>query len=229
MIFASCLATLEQLFDPRFRRVFFKGVGLTAILMLAFYTSVFFSTGFALPETIVVPLFGEVGFPKFLLSLVTTSLMIVLSTFAMIPITVVIIGFFLDDIADAVEARYYSHLQPAPHISFSDTILEILRFIFVLCVANLIAFILYFIPPFGLFVFYGLNGFLFGREYFRMIAVRRLGRPEASQMFRRHFLTIWAAGALMVIPLTIPILNLVIPILGAATFTHLYHRIAKTA
>jgi CysZ protein len=34
------------------------------------------------------------------------------------------------------------------------------------------------------------------------------------------------AGILMALPLTIPLMNLFIPILGAATFTHLYHRLA---
>jgi CysZ protein len=28
------------------------------------------------------------------------------------------------------------------------------------------------------------------------------------------------------VPLTVPVVNLVIPILGAAAFTHLFHRIA---
>ena len=29
----------------------------------------------------------------------------------------------------------------------------------------------------------------------------------------------------MVVPLTIPLVNLLVPILGAATFTHLFHRL----
>ena len=45
-------------------------------------------------------------------------------------------------------------------------------------------------------------------------------------MLRRHGPTIWIAGVLMALPLTVPILNLFVPILGAATFTHLYHRLA---
>lgn len=45
-------------------------------------------------------------------------------------------------------------------------------------------------------------------------------------MRRDNLAEIWMAGVLMAIPLTIPVMNLFIPILGAATFTHLYHRIA---
>ena len=48
--------------------------------------------------------------------------------------------------------------------------------------------------------------------------------PElAKRLRRRHAGTIWMAGVLMAVPLSVPLLNLLIPILGAATFTHLYH------
>jgi uncharacterized protein involved in cysteine biosynthesis len=58
--------------------------------------------------------------------------------------------------------------------------------------------------------------------------MRRVGRAQAKVMRREHTGTIWLAGTLMAIPLTVPILNLVIPILGAATFTHIYHGLADT-
>ena len=95
-------------------------------------------------------------------------------------------------------------------------------------VANIAALVLYF-TPLAPFVFYGLNGFLLGREYYRMIALRRLGHAEAKSAYRRNFATIWAAGALMAVPLTVPIVNLLVPILGVATFTHLFHRLEARA
>ena len=55
-----------------------------------------------------------------------------------------------------------------------------------------------------------------------LVAMRRVGRKRAKELRRKHFLTVWIAGILMAMPLTIPLLNLVIPILGAATFTHLF-------
>ncbi len=33
----------------------------------------------------------------------------------------------------------------------------------------------------------------------------------------------------MAMPLSVPVMNLVIPILGAATFTHIYHSIRRKA
>ena len=59
-----------------------------------------------------------------------------------------------------------------------------------------------------------------------MAANRREGRSEDDSLRKRHTVQIWAAGCLMALPLTVPLLNLLVPVLGAATFTHLYHRVA---
>mgnify|MGYP007061007021 CR=1 FL=1 len=79
------------------------------------------------------------------------------------------------------------------------------------------------------FAEYVLNGFLLGREYFMLVAMRRLGRPGAVQLRRRHPVAIWVAGTLMAAPLSVPVVNLLVPVLGAATFTHLFHRLNARA
>ena len=210
--------------DAAFRWVLLKGVGLTLLLLTGLYALVFYGTLWLLPDAISLPWIGEIAFAERLVSWGSLFLMVVLSTFLMVPVASAFTGIFLDEVADAVEARHYPHLGPAPHLGLGDSIRESLSFLGVIIVANLAVLILYF-TPLAPFVFYGLNGFLLGREYFRMIAVRRLGRQGAKQTFRANLLTVWSAGALMAVPLTFPILNLVVPILGVATFTHLYHRL----
>ena len=226
MIFTSFAAALGQMADARFRGVLLKGVGLTLLLLIALYALVYFGVLWLLPETFSLPWIGEVGVAQSLISWGSVILMMVLSVFLMVPVASAFTGIFLDDVADAVEARHYPHLPPAPSIGFADTVRETLTFLGVLVLANLGALLFYF-TPFAPFVFYAVNGFLLGREYFRMIAVRRMGRREAGGMFRHNLLTVWVAGALMAVPLSIPLVNLVIPILGAATFTHLYHKLAR--
>jgi uncharacterized protein involved in cysteine biosynthesis len=75
-------------------------------------------------------------------------------------------------------------------------------------------------------VFWGVNGFLLGREYFTLVAQRRLSPEDAKAMRRRNRWRIWLAGTLMAAPLSLPLVNLVIPVLGVATFTHLFHQLA---
>jgi CysZ protein len=76
-------------------------------------------------------------------------------------------------------------------------------------------------------VFWLVNGWLLGQEYFMLVAQRRLGRVAARGLRRQNRLTLWAAGTLMAAPLSLPLINLVIPVLGVATFTHIFHRIAR--
>ena len=83
-------------------------------------------------------------------------------------------------------------------------------------------------PPLAPVVFVLVNGFLLGREYFQLVAMRRLGPEGARALARRHFWRLWLGGTLMAAPLTVPLLNLVIPILGVAVFTHQYHRLAPS-
>ncbi|CAN0604744.1 unnamed protein product, partial [Ectocarpus sp. 12 AP-2014] len=187
------LATLGQIGDSRFRWVLIQGVGLTLLLLFALYGVVFFGVQWLLPETISIPWIGEVTFVETLLSWGSLILMMVLSVFLMIPVASAFTGMFLDEVADAVEAKHYPHLSPAPHVSFSENLRESLTFLGVILAANLVALIFY-ITPLAPFVFYGLNGFLLSREYFRMVAVRRLGRAEAKAAYRKNLLTIWMAG-----------------------------------
>ena len=226
MIAGSIMAALGQLSDPRFRGVLFRGVGLTFALLIGAYMLVFWTIGWLVPESVSLPLIGAVSFVDDFASWGSLVLMMILSVFLMVPVASAFTGIFLDDVADAVEDVHYSHLSPAPRIGLAEGLREGLTFLGVLIAANIAALIAYLIfAPFAPFIFYGLNGFLLGREYFRMIAVRRLGRAGAKAAFRRHLGAIWITGAIMAVPLTVPVLNLMVPILGAAAFTHLYHRL----
>ena len=220
MIFGSFAAALGQLPDPRFRWVLIQGVGLTILLLFGLYAFAFWGIAWLVPDAMTLPWIGEIGISDTLLSWGSLILMMVLSVFLMVPVASAFTGIFLDEVADAVEARHYAHLGPAPNVGLMDNIRESLTFLGIILIANLAALILYF-TPLAPFVFYGLNGFLLGREYYRMIAVRRMGRAEAGKSFRSNLLTIWTAGALMAVPLSIPVINLLVPILGVATFTHI--------
>jgi CysZ protein len=90
---------------------------------------------------------------------------------------------------------------------------------------NVVALVIYFaVPPFAPLVFWLVNGYLLGREYFQLVAMRRLGRTDAYSLRRQNGLRVWIAGVLMTIPLSVPVLNLIVPIVGVAVFTHQFHR-----
>ncbi len=226
MIFSDFFKALGQFGDPRFRRVVFKGLGLSLVLLFAFNALMITAVNIFLPEVITLPWVGEVAFVSTILSWGAILLMIGLSGFLMMPVASAFTGLFLDEVSEAVEDRHYPHLPKPPHTALGDMLMDSVNFLGVLIGLNILGLIAYpFLGPFAPLAFWALNGFLLGREYFQMAAMRWHDRHKAKELRRKHSATIWFAGFLMAIPLSIPLINLLIPVLGAATFTHLYQRL----
>ncbi|MCV2888628.1 EI24 domain-containing protein [Ruegeria aquimaris] len=226
IILNSFLLALGQIGDARFRKVLLLGVGLTFALLVAVYAGFLWLINTLVGPEVTLPVLGEVTWVGGLLSVSSLIFMMVLSVFLMVPVASAITSMFLDEVAQAVEDKHYPGLPPVTKVPFGDALKDTVNFLGVLIAANLLAFLLYvFLAPFALFIFWGLNGFLLGREYFTLAAMRRVGREGARKLRSQHMLTIWAAGILMAIPLSIPLVNLLIPILGAATFTHIFHAV----
>ncbi len=227
MIFAAFLKALAQLPDRRFRSVVWRGIGLTIALLVAIYALLLWLIDWLTAEPLSLPAVGEVTWLGDLLSWGSLGVMLLVSIFLMIPVASAITSLFLDEVAQAVEDKHYPHLPPAKGTSLAEGMRDTVNFLGVLMAANIFAIILYVLLPFAaFFIFYALNGFLLGREYFQIVAMRRLGVEEAKQLRSKHQGTIWLAGCLMAVPLTFPLINLIIPLLGAATFTHIFHRVS---
>ncbi len=228
MILTSFFAALGQIGDARFRRVLLLGLALTIALLIGATSGFVWLIGTLTADSVSVPWIGEITWLDDIISWGSFFLFFVLSIFLMMPVASAITSMFLDEVAAAVEDRHYLHLPPAKPVGFGDALVDTVNFLGVLIGANILALILYvFFAPAAIFIFWGLNGFLLGREYFTLVAMRRVGRAQAKELRRAHSGTIWLAGTLMAIPLSIPLVNLLIPIIGAATFTHLYHNITK--
>jgi len=231
MILGDFLRALGQFDDRRFRRVLWLGIGLTLLLLVAVYAGFVGLIALFVPDSLTLPWIGPVGHIDLVFSVASAALMLVASVFLMVPVATAFSGLFLDEVADAVEARHYPSLPAARPVPWSEALGDAAGFFVIVVLVNLVALALSFvIGPLAPVLFWAVNGYLLGREYFQLAAMRRLGPAEARALRRRHPLQIWLAGVLMALPLTVPILNLVVPILGAATFTHLFHRLsARTA
>ena len=224
MIFQSFGKALGQVFDPRFLKVIAIGFGL-ALALLAVITWAFSEVIiFFAPDAITLPFVGAIGGLAVLLSWGGFAAMMVLSVFLMIPVASAFSGVFLDEVADAVEVKHFPNLPPAKGQSFYDGLRSGINFLGLVIAVNALALILYLMSgPFAPLVFWAVNGALLGREYFTLVASRRIDALATKALRRKHRTKIWLAGAFMAAPLSVPFLNLLIPVLGVATFTHIFH------
>ena len=228
MIFGAFFQALGQLGDRRFRRVVFLGVLLALVLLFAAYILFVQLVWWLSPDSVTLPVIGPVSGIETFLGWASLFLMVGLSIFLMVPVASAFTGLFLEDVADAVEDRHYPGLPPAVRLSLAEGLRQSVNFLGLVIAVNIGALFLYpFVGPGIPLVFWAINGFLLGREYFSLVAVRRLPPGEVKAMRRRNRWTLWMAGTLMAAPLSVPIVNLFVPVLGVATFTHLYHRLAS--
>jgi uncharacterized protein involved in cysteine biosynthesis len=134
----------------------------------------------------------------------------------------VVMALFLETIARAVEAKHYPHLEPAQGVSTGEAVYASIKFIAVLIALNLFLLLFLFFPPIFPFVFYAVNGYILGREYFELVSLRRMNPAQARALRKQHKGKVLAFGILIAFLLSIPMVNLLTPVIATAAMLHLF-------
>lgn len=224
MILAALRQAVGQLGDPRFQRVALLGLGLTLALLFGAY-ALFLAMA---PDPDNLPVIGKVAALGDFFTARSLILLLAASIFLMMPVAAVFAALFLPDVAAAVEARNYRLVPPAPTPHPPGMIIATANLLGLMLALNLSA-LLFLLPLMGsafVMVYWALNGALLGRACFLFTARRHLPLDQALAMRRRNLGTIWGMGALMAALTSLPLVNLLAPLLGVAAFAHLYHRLA---
>jgi CysZ protein len=135
----------------------------------------------------------------------------------------IIISFFDDKIARVIEGYDYPDMKQPEKRSFWPEFLHDVRFAVMALLLNIVVLPLYLLPGVNLVLFYVLNGYLLGREFFVMAARRHMPLAEAEALRKRHSRSVLAAGIMLTLLATIPLINLLAPFWGVAVMVHLYH------
>ena len=134
------------------------------------------------------------------------------------------------DGAAEVEGRHYPHDPKGVPLSLSQSIGITARFLGLVVIGNLIALALVLFLGLGVLIFFLLNGYLLGREYFQFAALRHRPMDEVTALQQRHGGEIFLAGLAIAAVLTIPIVNFLTPLFAGALMVHIYKGIeAKSA
>ncbi len=234
---AALSKSLGQLNDPAFRGVLKRALAVSfgvylAIWLLAWlllgWTGGLFEEWLASQEVS--------GFWAGVLEWMFSAAFLVsmlLGSFLLFPAVVTLaMGFFLEEIAAAVEQKHYPGLPVARQQPAREMVGDVAGLAIATVVVNLLALPLYllflFLPPLNLILFYAINGYLLGREYFELVAVRRLESPEARRFRRRYRGKVFFAGAIIAFLFSIPLVNLIAPIIGTALLVHVFERLRSS-
>ena len=104
-----------------------------------------------------------------------------------------------------------------------------LKFFLVVLLVNIVALFLLLVPGVNLIAFYIGNGYLLGREYFELAAMRHMPPAEAKKLRQANRLTVFLAGLIIAGIASVPILNLITPLFATAFMVHMYKDLARRA
>lgn len=213
----ALIAAVTDLREPGIRRVLGKSL-LLALAMLAL-------TGVLVWLLIVWLTDLQIGWLDSIVEF-AAGLGVVVLAWLLFPVAVSsTIGIFLDEVSEAVEARHYPALPPAKGVPLAVEVKSAIAFAAVAIALNLLLLplylLLFFFPPLYALIFYGVNGYLLGREYFEQVALRRLDVPAAHALRRAHQGRVLLAGIVIAFLLTVPFVNLIAPVIATAFMLHL--------
>jgi CysZ protein len=222
MIQAIRKACTQFLTDPRLWLV----VAGSAVLSLLLFTAVWFGVneGVAwLAQT----------WPKYAGWLkwgqgTVSFLIVLLLALLLFPATFILVAsFFQEKVADLVEARYYPELAPADGAPLKSAIWAAVRFMTLMIVVNLIALPFYlallWLAGSGAILMLLVNGMLAGREFYEIVALRRMSRVDMDASRRKNRGAYFLTGVCIAASALVPFLNLLAPVLGIAVMVHVFH------
>jgi CysZ protein len=150
---------------------------------------------------------------------------VVLAVWLFVPAALMIATLYVDRVASAVERRFYPGLPrpagaPIAEQAWDGAALGLQ--VLVLQIATLIASVL--LPGVGLILGWLVTGWAIGRGLFVGVAMRRMNRPQALDAYARRRLAVVVPGIGLALAGSVPLLNLLVPVIGIAAMVHVLYR-----
>jgi uncharacterized protein involved in cysteine biosynthesis len=218
--------------SPPFRAVLWKAIGLALVLIVLIGVGVhrllvwLTTAGEIWAQGTLGPAMQTPLHVVFWMLSFAASLGIIFGAVFLMPAVTSFVGsFFVDEIAEQVERTHYpsdpsGHPVPLPRAVWEGTKTALFSImVYLVCIPFLFV-------GLGAVVFFFATAFLLGREYFELAAMRFHSPEQAKALRRRHASTVFGAGVLIAMFVSIPIVNLATPLFATALMVHVHKRIA---
>ncbi len=218
-MFASLGRALGLLFDPALYGVILRSLILTAVLFVLIVVGVEYALH-------LLPTLGKPWVNRALALL--APILLVWGMFLVgAPMAALFASLYLDKVADAIEARAYAGDPKGRGLSFGTGLTAAIRLTGLVIGADLLLLPTDLFFPFGEIATLLVNGFLLGREYFELAALRHVSLKAADAIRKRNAMAVFGAGLVISVLSAVPVANLVAPLFGAALMVHLFKRLER--
>jgi CysZ protein len=208
---------LAQLDDPVFLRVVLRGVLLAAALFVALAVGCAWS---------LASLAGQHGWLAWLAGALGGVGSLLVAAWLFVPVAVGMAALFTDQVARAVERRFYPDLPPARGAPLPEQIWDGVALGLQVLVLNLLGLVLALgSAGLGLGLGWLVAGWAIGRGLFVAVAMRRMSRGAARRLYARQPLAVIVPGVVLALAATVPLVNLLVPVLGTAVMVHVLMQI----
>ena len=224
MILSAVFAAIRQVLSAPLRRMVFRSLGLTLVLLVALWGLLTKGLDVLLRTH---PLSADYPVINTVVYFLGGAGLVVLLAFLLPAVSAFVGGFFLDEAAEIVERTDFPQDRPGEPTPTMTSVLFGLRFAGLSLLLNLAALTLIFVPLVNVVAFFVVNTYLLGREYFEMAAARFGTQPEATALRRRHRARALVAGAVLAAMMLVPGLNLLTPIFGIALMVHVHKQVGR--
>lgn len=226
MIFDAARIAALELLSPPFRAVFIKTLGLTVLALVALWFGLT-----SLVEWLALPWLQTIlpGIPSWagwLGGIIAAIALAFGMALLVAPVTAVIAGLFLDDVAEVVERNDYPRDPVGRAMPALRSLVLAIKFLGVVILGNIVALMLLLVPGINITAFFIVNGYLLGREFFEFAAMRFRPEDEARALRRQYAGTVFLAGLVIAAFLAVPLLNLLTPLFAAAMMVHLHKAVS---
>lgn len=230
MIFDAAMNALKRLLTPELRNVFWKTLGLTLLLLIGLWAAVrqvFFTFAWPWMEQMLPGMPEWAGWLGIVAAVVAGLGLALVLALMIAPVTALVAGLFLDEVAEVVEREDYPGEPSGQPLPVVRSVVVSLKFLGIVILGNIVALLMLFIPGVNLIAFFVINAYLLGREFFEFAAMRY--RPEAeAKALRSHYgVTVFLAGLPIAGFMAIPIVNLLTPLFAATMMVHLHKAISR--
>jgi CysZ protein len=226
VIFDAARTAALELLSPPFRAVFLKTLGLTVLALVALWFGLT-----SLVEWLALPwlqalLPGIPSWAGWLGGIIAAIALAFGMALLIAPVTAVIAGLFLDDVAEVVERTDYPRDPVGRPMPALRSLVLAIKFFGVVIFGNIVALLLLLVPGINIAAFFIVNGYLLGREFFEFAAMRFRPEDQARALRRQYAGTVFLAGLVIAAFLAVPLLNLLTPLFAAAMMVHLHKAIS---